>query len=302
MSDDINLAVENVKKGVEFSLKNYRKFFPEMFKVTALAAGIVLAMVVLLALMFYLAFEMAGIEQIVGILLLLLAFAIIAVIVMAFITSAVNSVVYNIMDGWGKKTPIIANFRENFKPVFFYMLALFAINLIAFIPIIILTAAFVLGGVMAEQAEVAYVFGQLMVNMLSRLYQFVVGTILAFILQFAMFELIIARTGVINSIKKSYSIVKKTLAPTIVFDILAWLVELVISMAVLLALIIIGLLLVALGAGIYLALGSSATVLWILIALGILVLIFLGIVMTAVELTATLPMKYFYWKEVREIK
>ncbi len=301
MADDIDFAVENVKKGLDFSMKNYRKFFPEMFKVTALSVVVVAATVALLGFLFFLGLEAGNMEQTIGSILILVAFAIVIMIIMAFVSEAVQSVVYNIMNRWGKKTPIIANFKKNFKPIFFYMLALVAINIVAFIPIILLMFLLI-GGMVAAQSEAAFVITQLMVNVVSRLYQLVVGTILAFILQFAMFELIITRMGVVNSIKKSYATVKKTLIPTIVFNILTWVVELIVSIAVIFAFIIAAVILVVLGAGIYFALGSSATVLWILIALGILVFIILAIAVAAVELTATLPMRYFYWKKVREIK
>ncbi len=301
MADDIDFAVENVKKGLDFSMKNYRKFFPEMFKVTALSVVVVAATVALLGFLFFLGLEAGNMEQTIGGILILVAFAIVVIIIMAFVSEAVQSVVYNIMNRWGKKTPIIANFKKNFKPIFFYMLALVAINIVAFIPIILLMFLLI-GGMVAAQSEAAFVITQLMVNVVSRLYQLVVGTILAFILQFAMFELIITRMGVVNSIKKSYATVKKTLIPTIVFNILTWVVELIVSIAVIFAFIIAAVILVVLGAGIYFALGSSATVLWILIALGILVFIILAIAVAAVELTATLPMRYFYWKKVREIK
>lgn len=301
MTDDIDFAVENVKKGLNFSMKNYRKFFPEMFKVTALAAGLVMAIVLLLGLLFFLGLEASSMEQTIGSILILVAVALIVMIIMAFVSEAVQSVVYNIMDKWGKKTPIIANFKRNFKPIVFYILALIAINIVAFIPIIILMFLLI-GGMAAAQSEGAFVIGQLMVNVVSRLYQLVVGTILAFILQFAIFELIITRMGVVNSIKKSYATVKKTLVPTVVFDILAWVVEFIVSIAVIFALIIVLVILVALGAGIYFVLGSSSTILWILIALGIPIFIILAIAVAAVELTATLPMKYFYWKKAREIK
>lgn len=296
MTDDIDLAVDNVKKGLDFSFKNYRKFFPEMLKVTVLSAGIVFGAVIIIALLFYAVFATgSGLEQTWLTIAVLIAFAIIVILAMTFTSSAVESVVYNIMDRWGKKTRIIPNFKKNFKPIFFYTLALIAINIVVFIPVIIIAIAIAVGGV---ESALSSIFGELFI----RIYQFVAGMIVAFILQFALFELIIARTGVIASIKKSYSIAKKTFIPTVVFDILAWVVGFVASLVLIIVLLVVALILGLIAFVIVSGIVGSEALILPIIAFVVLLLLIFVIISTAVELTVTLPMKYFYWKKAREIK
>ncbi len=296
MTDDIDLAVDNVKKGLDFSFKNYRKFFPEMLKVTVLSAGIVFGAVIIIALLFYAVFATgSGLEQTWLTIAVLIAFAIIVILAMTFTSSAVESVVYNIMDRWGKKTRIIPNFKKNFKPIFFYTLALIAINIVVFIPVIIIAIAIAVGGV---ESALSSIFGELFI----RIYQFVAGMIVAFILQFALFELIIARTGVIASIKKSYSIAKKTFIPTVVFDILAWVVGFVASLIWIIVLLVVALILGLIAFVIVSGIVGSEALILPIIAFVVLLLLIFVIISTAVELTVTLPMKYFYWKKAREIK
>lgn len=301
MTDNIDIALDNVKKGIDFSVKNYRSFFPEMLKVVVLSAAVIFAIVLLLAGLFYLTVDTMDISGSLANIAILVAVAIILVLLSVFVSEAIQSVIYNIMDRWGKKTPIMEYFKKNFRPMVFYILAMFLINIVLFIPVILLMLL-LFGGIVAMGSETSLIVARLMSDFMVRIYQLVVGTAVAFVFQFALFELIVTRKGVIESLKKSYSIVKNTFLPTVVFDIAAWAVEMIVSLVMVIAILVIGVILGLIVFAMVTSAGMSEAVIFPLIAVVILVLVILAILTSAAQLTATLPMKYFYWKKVREMK
>jgi len=289
-----DIAFDNVKKGFEFTQKNYRKFFNEMLKIIVLSFAVTFALVMILTL---LAVGLAGVfsgsaaPMIAGILILIAL-----IFVAAIIGEAIESVVYNAMDKWGKKMNIWGQAKKNLKPIFLYVLAMIVIYGILVILPMMLMLGVSFGSLAYGEENPAVMAGFVVGQLGARLYQMVASIIIAFILQFVMFELIVARMGIIDSIRKSFSIVKKNFIPTIVFDIVTWAISMAVAVVAIVALLILLLILGLIAFALYGIAGDTA--LWI-IALGVLIFIIFILALSALELTVVLPMQYYYWKAVR---
>ena len=221
---------------------------------------------------------------------------IVLIFIAAIIGEAIESVVYNAMDKWGKKMNIWGQAKKNLKPIFLYVLAMIVIyGILVILPMMLMLGAS-FGSLAYGEENPAVMAGFVAGQLGARLYQMVANIIIAFILQFVMFELIVARMGIIDSIRKSFSIVKKNFIPTIVFDILTWAISMAVAVVAIVALLILLLILGLIAFALYGIAGDTA--LWI-IALGVLIFIIFILALSALELTVVLPMQYYYWKAVR---
>lgn len=292
---EIDIAFDNVKKGFEFTQKNHKKFFNEMLKIIVLSFAVTFAVIIAITVLFVASvgiFADAATILVVGILAM-----IVLIFIAAIIGESIESVIYNVMDKWGKKVNIWGQAKKNMKPIFLYVLAMIVIyGILVILPMMLMLGAS-FGSLAYGEENPAVMAGFVAGQLGARLYQMVAGIILAFILQFVMFELIVARMGVIDSIKKSVSIVKKNFVPTIVFDVVTWAISMAVAVVAIVALLILLLILGLIAFALYGIAGDAA--LWIIIALGVLIFIIFILALSALELTVVLPMQYYYWKAVR---
>lgn len=293
---EIDIALDSFSKGFEFTKKNYRKFFNEMLKILLFSFVVTIALVavIMVAVIGLLSVSGDSIAAMVGLVLIML----IVILIASVFGEAIQSVVYNVMDKWGKKVAIIDQTKKNFKPIFFYILAMIVIYMVLLVVPLILMMIVVYGGI-SEDGGPAAIAASLIGQMAMRVYQMVISIGLAFILQFVLFELIVARTGVINSIKKSYDIVKKTLVPTIIFDIITAALGIVIVIVAIVALLLLLLILGIIAFALYSIAGDTGF--WLIIALGIAVLLIFMLALSAAQFTVLLPMQYYYWKAARTV-
>ena len=306
---DISIATDAIKKGLGFSRKNFKGFFTDMFRVhlfgmalfavvAAVALGIIAAMVfaaggeALLLQDEALLWESAAV---------VIAILLIAYFIMLLLVQTAETTANNLTDGWvsKKKTGILENFRKNLKPVLGYLLLMFAINIVfVWIPAIIL-AALLLGGLMGEGYDfMAYLALNLGEGSI-RAYTSVAGIVMGVLFQFTIWELVVARRGIVKSFGESIEIVKKTLVPTIVFDILAGIIGVAVGI---IAIIIAFIAVIAMAAAMVpaMAMGTIVLVIAGLIGIAVLLVLFAGV--SALISTVMMPMQYMYWKKARAIK
>jgi hypothetical protein len=131
--------------------------------------------------------------------------------------------------------------------------------------------------------------------------------IIAFFLQFSLYEMVIADKGVFECIINSVYLVKRNFIETIVFYIaraaIEWIVE-VPFMLVLWGLFAVGLLVLG-GSGILIGMamaGASTAILVATLALGAVFFIGYMILYTTVSETVLLPLVYRYWTTLKSGK
>lgn len=305
---EISIATEAIKKGLGFSRKNFKGFFTDMFRVHLFAMAL-FAIVAAVALGIIAATVLAsGGEALLQDQALLwqsaaasIAILIIAYFIMYLLVQAAESTANNLTDGWvsKKKAGILGNFRKNLWPVLGYILLLFAINVVfVWIPAIVL-AALLLGGFMGEGYDfMAYLALNLGEGSI-RAYTSVAGIVIGVLVQFALWELVIARRGVVRSFGESIEIVKKTLVPTIVFDIVAGIIGFVAAVVGIIA-IVAAVIALAIALAPVAAMGTAAVAVAAVAGIAVVLVLLAG--MSALVSTFTMPMQYMYWKKARAVK
>jgi len=235
----INVAIESIKEGLEFTRKNFLPFFKKMLVVDLFAL-----LVLIVGGFFILTIPSAfGSGEI---------FIKLSLILLVAITiGALASVAYNIIHQWPATVSIKENFKNNLEPMTFYLLIVGAL-----------------------QSLISSIIGRQLGGLLA-------STIINFLFQFAVFELIISRVGVINSLKKSFDIATKNFLPTIVLNIVGGLIFFFITALFVLPLIIAS------------EIGNLDNFIII-----VFVIILLPIYLALLQ-TIMLPMGYVSWKKVR---
>lgn len=272
------MATGAFTKGIETVSKVGRGLFIEFMKVYLLGMGVIAAGVGALLLS---SFLLGGASW------ASVAVMVAAILAMAIIATGIMTVPMNIINEKLSRVPvlgILGNSRRNLLPaVVFYAIMMVVIVLFGYAP---LFAAIEMGGA-------AFIAGYL--------YYYAFVFLFSFLVQFSLFELVVARSGVLGSFGKSFDIVRKSFWETIIYYIGMFAV----SMAAGLALLIAGavLFLIPAAIGFVVAGAANSQVLnMALLALGVLYAAALYIAYLAGIQAAVLPIQYHYWKAAREVR
>ncbi|MEM2908900.1 MAG: hypothetical protein QW590_00675 [Candidatus Bilamarchaeaceae archaeon] len=297
----IDVVFDSIKEGWQFAEKNFIGLFKKILTIHLLAAVVLIAGILITALLGLGIYELLGP---LGVLVALLA-AIPLTFLVSVAATTVQSIVYNVVNKWPAPIGINETFNKNLKPVLFYSLAMTAIGIIVIIIELVIVFVIGLGMGMVLYTIMDWSTASGMIDLLNALLRYLIDLtiklIIGFLFQFVLFELIITRMGVLESLKKSIDIALKNFVPTIVFDIFVGLLEGFILMVLAVPLII--LLMFAAPVFVLMLPGISTGALsvaeWAIIGVAVLIVLAALTVIVAIATTVTLPMKYTYWRKVR---
>ncbi len=217
-----------------------------------------------------------------------LAFMVIAVILILityFVSIAFSSVRFNIVDNRtkGKDTAIIDQFRANFVPYSLYTILVGLIGIAILLPVL---AGFLLSGPADDSGYALRILGNIC---LFGFISVVLYMFFAFFIQFAKFELIVGREGIVDSLKISYRLVRKNIVTVFIFDIVYVIVALVVgSIASVVQRVFIT------AAQILMIFGSIAGA-----ALSILLYIVIAFIIGIISNFILIPILYSFWKRLK---
>ncbi len=216
MGKTIDYVVESARKGYKLIKKSAVSLYIDLLKVSVLSTVISLGGLVLIGLVLFAFFGTDVGEALMGVatpesgtmLVVFLLIAILIYVVFLFLSNAVASVSYNVIENRasGKGTSIIAHAKENLMPVVRYTIVFWAVLLVVALPILL---SLLLGGIGA-------VVGMCFFSALALM----IYVLFPFFIQFGMFELILGKKGAIDSMKSSSRLVKANILPVILLDII----------------------------------------------------------------------------------
>ena len=260
--------------------KEWRGLIGGLIKIDLLTFAAAIAGIILVVLA---GFLLSGISLIAAVALM----ALIA-IPLIIVVQAIRSIGYNFIDSaWSKKRISYSDvFQENLLPVAGWAVVMFLIRLAVAIPFLALFFLAVLGSQGGD--------GRLVYTLAELLFRIFLGIALAIVdlfLQFAIFEIVLSRSGVLQGFGKSFGLVRKNLVETVLFSFILWVIEAAVSVPILIlvfALVFFGVLGLAIpGIG--------------LIALAIIALLVIPIflVFSALTRAITVTSQYRYWGRAR---
>ncbi|MEW5996422.1 MAG: hypothetical protein AB1657_02390 [Candidatus Micrarchaeota archaeon] len=285
---NLNMITEAFRRGFSLTGAHWKGILREFLKVNALAFAFV-AVSVIAGFLVITAGAGAG-EPIAAV-----AAGAFAMLVFVLVSAAASSVSYNIIDEEisGARHEVLGDFGKNLLPVAAYTTILWLIiGIFVFLPSLV---ARVLGETSGN------VLASIALSLASQFYYYAALFVIGFVLQFALFELVVARAAVVRSIENSAGIVKRTLLETFLFHIIGGIFSTIVQLVLLIPAAI--LILVPLLAGIWIALAAgNAALNIVLIAAGTVYLFAVLVAYISIKLTITLPINYHYWKMAREIR
>jgi len=271
-------------KGLQLTSREWKGIFREFLAVNAFALLILLFSVIAGGAMIF--FGMNGGAEMASI-----SGAIIIIVLFLLVSSAASSISYNIIEERisGLKHDIWGDFRKNLLPVSAYTIILWlTIGIFAFLP------TFVLG-----LLESGSFVSEIALGLASQIYYYLALFLIGFVLQFSLFELVIAKAAVLQSMGKSVSIVKRTGIETMLFYIIggifSTMVQILLSIPAL-ALIFLPLWVLMNAEAQF----ADPRLMVSLIMFGGLYVFAILVVFMAAKLTITLPINYYYWRMARE--
>jgi hypothetical protein len=283
---DLNMVFKSFGEGFGMARGNWKELFVENAKI--ILAGFVLAAV-------------SG--TIVGLAAALIAGAIfgsvagvwagfaVGIFVGLMLYAGMASVAYNVVEEVGGKKAhgLLGNFKRNLLPVAVYTMIVFVLIYgLGYGPRI----ALALAGISTSQ--------NVALALALNIYESGVSVIIGFLILFAMFELVLKGAGVVQSIGKSFSLVKANLVETLVFYFAYGLYSLAIGLVLAFAFgIILG---VPFLLGLLISSAVSASPGMLVIALLVLFGFAFVVAFLAGSYTAGLPVAYKFWKLVRKEK
>lgn len=272
-----------------FIRTNFAGLFKKLIRVNIYAmAAVLLAIVSVVAGVAALLFTGKGVLGWV-----LLAIGILVAIIMVVIARLFRLASYKVVDeehGAKQKVDIIGVAKQKAVPAIIYSVIVFASYAIVIIPFGL--AGFGLTALTA-------------INVVSPFIQFgawLVSIVLGFFLQFAMFKLVLADKGAVESIKASLGLVKRNFWETVVFYIILAVLGgfVLLPFMILLVIATFAAMIIFLVGGVTAAVVGGAQVLLLVgIALALLFIIPFSLVLNATNDTVLLPLSYRYWRTIR---
>jgi hypothetical protein len=296
--DALDLAVDLISPSIEFARANFRDLFTKFLKVGLVSVAVYIGLALILGLITFTPIYLAAgsFEQIipfltsnllvVGILVIWLLFS---GFIINWITSSISTTALIIAkeEFERKYSGIWPMFHRIKMPVLGYMLLNLAIMVIFIVlPLLLLF--------LLRDSQELLILGIL----LMIIYFFIFMILYRFLAQFWIWELIIAEHGVLESLKKSLSLVSKNIVGVFVFDILVFVAALVISIPFIIIMLIVE---AIFRVGLF-ALISTGGIITIVVIIGIYVMVRgLGaLIQSALTETFVLPYTYSFWKRIRE--
>ena len=272
------------RNGLQLTSREWKGIFREFLTVNAFALLIVLFSVIVGGAMIYFGMDSGTeIASVFG--------GILIIVLFLLVSSAASSISYNIIEEKisGIRHDIWGDFRKNLLPVSAYTIILWlGIGIFAFLP------TWVLGflGSGGFVSEIALVLA-------TQFYYYLALFLIGFVLQFSLFELVVARAAVLQSMGKSVSIVRRTGIETLLFYIIggifSTIVQILLSIPAL-ALIFLPLWVLMNSEAQF----SNPNLIFSLIIFGGIYVLAVLVVFMAAKLTITLPINYYYWRMARE--
>jgi len=272
------MATGAFTKGIETASKMGKELFMEFFKVYAIGMLLVLLGIGVAVLGTYLATGSAW---------AIIAVSIAVALVVMLIATGIMTVPMNIVDEKVSRAPVLGmmgNLKRNMLPaIAFYLIMMAIIMVFGYAPLF----------VAMEAGGPAFIAGYI--------YYYAFVFLFSFLVQFGVFELVVARSGVLGSFGKSYGIVRKSFWETIIYYIGMFGVSFAAAIVLLIAAIVLFVIPAMICIVVAGALNSQAFNIILLVA---------GILYGAVLYTAymagmqavVLPIQYHYWKAAREVR
>ncbi|MEK6981857.1 MAG: hypothetical protein AABX38_02900 [Candidatus Micrarchaeota archaeon] len=205
MSLTFDLIKANLSDSKDFLIKNFVSIFIKYSKAYLLT--LVVSIIIMIVLAIPLGIANFGSKSSFGLLMLPVLFIVILV------SSAMQSVIYNLIDNTYKKkdTAILGQMKENSFPVIKYYLIALPVLFILLYPIIMYVIS---------SSATANPTALPEPNLLVWLVLIILAAILAFFVQFGLYELLLSKKDVIESFKGSFEIAKNNLSKVFVFDLM----------------------------------------------------------------------------------
>lgn len=267
--------------------------FKKILGVNLYVFGTVIAGLVLAGILMF-----AGLIPLIGIPLILLS--IVVLLVAALAGALLSLAVYRVVEEQHKtkrKVSVVSVASENTVPFILLLLLKMFIFFVALVPFLLV--ALIFGNIESPIAV------QLLAGFIQAVFLFL-GLAIGFFLQFAIYELVLAKKGAWESIKASVVLVKNNFVETLIFffvyNAIGWIINFAFTI-ILYVLLIAGILV----GGAFFGIASIATLgLGALIALAIIAVIAIVVLLAYIilvytaELTVTVPLVYRYWTALRE--
>lgn len=293
---NLGIAITAVKKWWNFVRPNWKPVFKKTLQLEAYELVILIIVGIVAITATVLAMGSAS-NITLAIAIGLFALAITAILV--FVMLSIDSVYYNIMEDTTKKkkTEIMKNFKANLWPVTKYQVTMLLITLITLIPFF-LGFMWLVASMMENytnqgtiSTEMIYQKAEAMMH-ISNAYVIIVGTVIGFFFQFAIFYLIIAKKGAVESIKKSVSLVKNNFFETILFTVFSSIIIFIVAIPYEIALF--GLILV--GMAMIIAVLNSTVLLIVITAIITIILLVVIAAGSALVNGTSISLHYIYWR------
>lgn len=283
----MELVLGPLESWFAFLRQNFMELFKKLLIVNLYVYGVILVALLVSGLLLW--FGMSAGAALAAVLGIIIVLPVAALAAGLFYLAA-----YRIVDeehGQKKPVGITAVAGEKILPFLAYAVASGFIFVVALVPFLIL--GFLLGG-----ASLLF-SGEGGVQLVSEFFQAVIaliGVAIAFFLQFALFEIVVAGRGGLQSVGASFSLVRKNFLETAVFFLIksgiAGIVQLPFS--ILLFVLVLG------GLMLLVPLSTLSTLFaYAGLVLGAVILILYLLIMSSVDDTVMLPLTYQYWKAIR---
>ncbi len=295
-------ALENIystaDEGIAFLKKNVKPLFLSNLRIVlfAMIVGLVVLLIggALAASVLYLNPDWSNTAVLILVALMVLVF----IFIFAWIPGSANLVTLHMVESYVEKEKpvgIVDKFRENFNPVFRYLVVYYAIiAVVVGLPLLLLAAMLLPAFSNLSDADgVAGIWLSAMLYILLLLVLFLVfSLVFRYLTQFWVWELLIKKKGAIDALKTSISIVKNNILETLVFFILIMVWGAVASapFAIINSFMRIFLQFAILTESFATAIASAI--------IFILVMVVLVVLNAALVETLTLPFKYIFWKKI----
>lgn len=289
----------------------FQHLFQEMLKIGLIVTAIGILTLIALAIVIYFGSKAITLVDLFGVSLILISF-VLAVVAIAligmYLMNVAGSINYNIVDSTFKKTPIsfMEKFNDNLLPILKFIIVDTAIGIIVFGPFFILLfgTSIAIGTI---NTPAAVLVAQL-VEIVFRIIISIVGAALYLFLQFAIFELLISKRGVIESFRKSIDIVRKRPLETLIFSFGLWMIESLLAIPFLIVLLILVIIFAIIGVigGVfgYLATAMSGglgglLILLVVILFGAIIFGALFLIFGAIKSAVNISTRYVFWNKLK---
>ncbi len=278
--DNISGSVDRTYRLIKAST---RQLFTGMLKITALSIAVSMAGLLIAAVLFFmlnpgLVSSLSSgtyLPAFSGQLLQSLIILIPLLMIIGFVSEAITSVSYNLVDNIAKKKPtaIIGQAVTNFVPVAILNIVMLAAFIIIFSPALLAVWA---GGGLAICIVLPLII--------------IAYILFVFFTQFAIVEVVIKRQGIMEAIRGSFLVVRSLLVETFVYDILVVIIALGMAAITQVADIVLRLIMSAFG-----LIGGTTGLLVGAVAYFVLYLA-VATVVSAITKTVVVPLTYQFWK------